>query len=209
MPSCFWVPPHPLFGLLGYSHPPSRCCADVCPAVRVSMRIPGSPLVPPVAEGQLAPSQVPQCGEDPWVSQSSPRLAAVKGPFVVLPCTPRPAAPNPRGHRVPGGMSSSLQESGPSAPPTDTYKGLVFIIQPMLWCICLHPTPYYSLPQFLSCPTRRVCVLGQLRWDLCVWSVPFTHTLHFWVFLSQNSESFWCCSLSELFLSTVQPLLKS
>lgn len=143
---CFWVPPHPLFCLPGYSQPFTLlCCTRIHENSRVSTRIPAYPLMPPVEKGSWLPLKW-----NPWVSPSSPCLATVKGPFMVLPCTPHPTAPTPRGHRVPGGMSSSLQESAPS----DTYKGLVFILQPVLCCICLHSIPHYCLPQFLSCPTE-------------------------------------------------------
>lgn len=119
---CHWVPPHPC--LLKYFHPVTRHCLDVCSAAHahlcaparspahVSMRVPGSPhaCMPPVVKGQLASSQVTLCHEDPWVSQSSLRLAAVKEPFVVLLCTPLPQGSQPSGspHSRHGRMSSSL-----------------------------------------------------------------------------------------------------
>lgn len=62
--------------------------------------------MPAIAKGQLASSQVTHCHEDLWVSQSSPRLAAVKRPIVVLLCAPLPPPGSLRsGH---GEMSSSL-----------------------------------------------------------------------------------------------------
>lgn len=91
-------------------------------------------FMPAIAKGQLASSQVTHCHEDLWVSQSSPRLAAVKRPIVVLLCAPLP----PLGHCVPGMVrwAHLWEESGLSAPRTDTYKGLVFQILPMSPSIC-------------------------------------------------------------------------
>lgn len=86
-------------------------CLLLCSPANVPMKVPGSLCLctPPVAKGQLAASQGRWSHEDPWVSQSSPRLAAVKEPFVELLCSPpRGSQPSGSPRSWHGRMSSSL-----------------------------------------------------------------------------------------------------